>query len=197
MKTFIALFVLFTSTSIFAQQSDSSFYKYGLFFDVSYPSIQSVGFKYKYSDRTSFIVRGFIRSYELAKSDYELAQKRTESSYFTSLGLNYNIITVNNLLLYSTFSLGLTYNKFQEPSWYYEGNQRIFYTFSGKTVTYSLWLGIGAEYFFSKHLSIAGSQSFSFAYMDINSMDDKAKPVTNSTKKTSLGDITVTLTFYF
>ena len=197
MKTFLFVLLLIFNLSAHAQEKDSTFCHHGFVMDYTNSIADEIGFKYRPTKSISYFFKGKLFTqqpwrYSEGNETYQELRK-----YVGVLGIEYSIHSTNNITFYLVASAGLIVTDFSQV-YFLEGS---FYEYAGKlydkNFTYSISSGVGAEYFFSNHLSIGCSQMLSLDYTSGNRISDYGESDPLTYTKVVFGNTKFTLSFYF
>ncbi|MFA6981363.1 MAG: hypothetical protein WC209_18700 [Ignavibacteriaceae bacterium] len=196
MKTILFTLLLIFPLSITAQEKDSTFSHYGLIMDFDYSIADALGFKYRMSTSTAFFIKGGFSS-EIIRLGFSKGISVNEiDEYGANLGIEYTLLSVDNISFYVVSAGGVYIHTYSRPN-YFDHTQFIVGTRKTKNAEYTFELGLGAEYFISKHLSIGGSQTISLNYFKDNIFDEYDKPFTATQTYFKIAHTKLTLSFYF
>ena len=197
MKLFLFVLILIFNLSLHAQKKDSTFCHYGFVMDYQDEMINQIGFKYRQSETIAYFLRGNLFSQKpwMYSEGNETHQELRK--YGGILGIEYGIHSTNNTTFYIVASAGLIVTDFSQV-YFLEGT---YYEYAGKlydkNFTYSIASGVGAEYFFSNHLSIGCCQMLSLNYSSGNRISDYGESDPFTYTKVVFGNTKFTLSFYF
>jgi hypothetical protein len=156
-----------------------------------------IGFKYRQSETIAYFLRGNLftqKPWRYSEGNETHQELRKYSGVF---GVEYTIHSIDNITFYVIASAGLIVTDFSQV-YFLEGS---FYEYAGKlydkNFTYSIATGVGAEYFFSNHLSIGCSQMLFLNYSSGNRISDYGESDPFTYTKVVLGNTKFTLSFYF
>jgi len=199
MKTVVLLLFILISNQSFAQEQDSVLHRYGFVLDFSNEFINQIGFKYKASNDLSCFMRGMIKSSQSTLSS-PITPDAVEKldTYIANIGIEYVVARVNDLSLFVLVSGGVRVQNSKRPFYLNE----TYFTYDNKVQTYySLFPGVGVEYYFSKQFSLSGYQVVAYEYSKENVTRDTPNPSYQpySAKSTdfNLLNAKIAITFYF
>lgn len=196
MKTILFTLLLIFPLSITAQEKDSTFSHYGLMMDFDYSIADAMGFKYRLSTSTAFFIKGGF-STEISRLGHSSGISVNEINIYGGVvGMEYTLVSIDDVSFYTVGSGGLNIYTYDRP--YYSNEvQHIQGNRKTKNAEYMLELGLGAEYFISRHLSIGGSQTISLNYFKDDLFDSYDKPFTVTQTYFKIAHTKLTLSFYF
>lgn len=157
-----------------------------------------IGFKYRPTKSIAYFFKGNLsieQPYTFNGVNYTSQELRT---FGAALGIEYGFYSIEKISFFLVIDGGLKISDVILPYYAVVQDDLNIIFVDDKEVTYSLSSGLGAEYHFSKHLSIGFNQAFNFTYKKGMSIGyDDGKPFPSNTSKVQMGHTKFTLSFYF
>ena len=192
MKTFsILVLIILTSSGVFSQERDSSFFRFGFLVDYAGSLIDNVGAKYRCSSDFSIALRLGLSASDDNSNDLAYRPSQTGTNISIGAGIEYIMIHFDNVSFFT--SLRAEFNSATSTSEY--NGQSGLYTEHYSHRLLSLGPGIGVEYNISSRLSLSAHQWVKFNWATTQySMDTRNPKITS--KGLRFADPTLVLTFY-
>lgn len=195
MKT-SAFILLFTASQIMvSQDTDTTLFRFGLLVDYNNAVVNAAGFKYRQTREVAYFIRGSFSKENTTLSVLSNDRSEGVDTFSGYGGIEYSVLTIDNISLLTIFSAGMTVSTYSRPyitdQLVYMGNR------DSKYVMYSVQAGIGAEYFFSDHLSLSGVQSMAFDYSKNEGNNGNYTPSIKTSTAFKLVYTKITGAFYF
>jgi hypothetical protein len=186
MKTKLFFFALLIFSPAFAQESDTLQHRNGLVLDYNGYLIENLGFKYRLTSSWTPFIKLMYSYHSNSSSNEGFDPAYSRNTFQITAGTEYTIFRFAGISLLALSSLGYAYTNTSPIH---------NLTPTGETgSTYSVTVGIAAEYFISKQFSIAGYETAVFSYSDINYSTPKISEIGRSL---TFGHVNVSINYYF
>lgn len=193
---YILLSTLF-GTTVLAQSPDSAFHRFGVFGDYDGSFFDYAGLKYRVTPEWASYVRIRVAYSDNTEQPPSSQRSNAQTDLELALGLERGFISIERLSMFVYGSFGYNYHKSKNT--YYVMPAGTMGTRNGRSNSYILTLGIGAEYSLSPQLSFALRNSAAYRWHHGESGDSDI-PMNNSSSQSErieLGLVHATFTFYF
>jgi hypothetical protein len=190
-----SLLLVFTSVSM-TQDSLQRANKVGLIFAFDGMHFSNFGVKYWITNKLAVQGTFNFQHYRYDNQVNDPTQDETDNTYTPGLGLQYTLLTVDDISLIGSCNGSISFFDSQITYAFASGSPSTILTKNSMT-TYNLTFGIGVEFWFSKRWSLAGIQSLTFSQSSSNTSDPRVTGTSTDKQSIQADNAKLILSFYF